>query len=163
MPEVFSPVGNLVVSDRVKELLHWVPNVEFLRVEFGKLTSIPYAAGQVTARCGHLDPLATTPELFFDRLPDEPALRANVGKYFEVVSPRISDVQGDYKDLREFRCQFTKTVVHADLDLLFSRRLLTDYPIIWQFKVILADRVFEIVSPFVNWDYYEVQEVVVDA
>lgn len=161
MPEIFSPVGNLVVSDRIRNELSWVPNVEFLRVELGKLFSFPYAAGKFTARAGELDPLASNPEILADRLPNKPELRRTVGSYFEIVSSRISDLQMKYGDLKRYNCSFKYTAAHADLELLLSRRLLIDNPIVWQFKVILADRVFDIVSPFLNLDYYEIQELTI--
>jgi hypothetical protein len=161
MPEIFSPVGNLVVSDRVKAKLGQVPNVAFLPVEYEKLVSFPYEAGKFTALPGELDPLAANPESLLDRLPGDPQLSKAIGPYFEVVSPRISDLQSRYGDLKAHHCSFKNTAVHADLDLLLSRSLLLDNPIVWQFKVVITDRIFEAISQFFNWDYYEVSNITI--
>jgi hypothetical protein len=161
IPDIFLPVGNFVVSSRVKEKLEGLPNIAFLPVRFSRLFSFPFRAGDFSyfqTDSFLQDPVEYAPEKFFARQENSPSLHSSVGEYYEVIVPRLNDIKARYHHLKRYRYLFEFAVVNSELELELSPELLRDHPAVWQFWNVLSEDVYRRMLPYFNWDYFEMQE-----
>ncbi|WP_254510023.1 hypothetical protein [Anatilimnocola floriformis] len=147
--DVFSPEFKLVVSAKVRDVFHDLPEVAFAPVHFKTLYEIPFRAGDFSFYKTIGDFFAI--ERFIDRQVDKPALHEKIGDYFELVAPPVRDFAARYPLI-------TASVDIGELDdlteILICPQLLNDVPIYSQGKLVMSDAAYRRLSPFINWTYY---------
>ena len=141
IPDVFSPLISIVVSEQVKKKLRDLPNIFFAKVKFVKLVKEFYAKNDFSyPRDGKSEIL--------NRFSNAPELYDDVGDYFELIFPTLTEITKqkwtDEDDDNEPRTA------------LITSAIMNSYPIIWDFKTILSDEAYSRLEPFLDKDFYEI-------
>lgn len=163
VPDVFGPEASLVVSARVKEALGPLPSVEYRRVRFARLVEYdpPPGDSAIQDHPAYEAAAATRDGLkaIFRYLPTAtPEARGRVGRYFELVVPRLKDVAAEFPEARVIRCARPGTIDQEN-DPRLSPRLLDTYPIVWWSQTVFAEGVFRRIEPFLDRAYAAVVEL----
>lgn len=162
IPHVFEPGCHFVVSEEVKDRLCNISHVAFLPVCFHKVVDFP------TWRPGDFS-FEQNPEFqrvlknakieeLLHRLPDVPSLHGTLGRYYELVVARLSDIAPRYGSVQTFDCVIPMAVGWRQ-ELQLSQDLLRDYPIVWSGHTVFNEQAFELISPYLDRDYFGVVEL----
>jgi len=143
---VFQPATNLIASEFVAGQLAALPNVELLEVKYEKLFWTPYEKG----RFDH-EAFEDEDELL-GREKHDPSLTEDIGRYFEVIVARLSDVAQHFDGLVPVR--LNRPGRHP-VDVEVSDKLLEEHPMLWWHGILLAGPAAEIVLPHLDQDYFE--------
>lgn len=154
-PDVFMPVPWLVVSERVKQSLIDIPNIEFLEVRFRRVVRWDYSVERDQAR---LKSQIADPDHILESLPDEPELYGQYGNYYELLTARIDCVLDRY-DPPTLTALAMNKYKHKSL---LSSQMLRDYPIIWELGHFFNENAYQRISPFIDTDYFDVKEDFLD-
>ncbi|HVC95122.1 MAG TPA: hypothetical protein VND64_15605 [Pirellulales bacterium] len=175
--DVIEPGLNLVVSQRVREALASFPNIEFVRVKFGKLIRYPYSEGDLSfyetrladasAEFGailddadRVDAIMEDPEELYELLPDHPDARGIVAPYYEMRTSRVQDVKFDFVPLKVVELAPVPGWPGSPNTEVLSLSLLRSYPIIRSpLGIVFSDDAFSVISPFLDRDYFSVATV----
>jgi hypothetical protein len=155
IPDISSPSGSLIVSGRVKELLHGVPNVAFLPVIFEKLVDYPYHAGDFSyfdTPQFRANPAKANPATLLERLSDAHELHRRTESYYELVIPRLRDVSLDHKALKEYSVKLQHCMNPVELEI--SATVIQSSPIVWWDATVFHESVFSKIEPYFDWDYF---------
>jgi len=85
--EIFQPNANLIVSERVKELLRGVANIEFLRVGLKTVFSVPYSLAK------EIRPALQDEADLASRFQHDAELLARLGDWFELIIPHYARIE----------------------------------------------------------------------
>jgi hypothetical protein len=100
----------------------------------------------------------TTVEHFLRALPDVPALQGKLGQYYELISPRLSDIVKKYPSAKKIVCTM-EYASHRREKLKLSKELLRDYPIVWSSHTVFSEEAFALISPYLDRDYFDIAEL----
>jgi hypothetical protein len=136
IPPVFATDFNLVVSTLLADQLAELPHTTLRPVRFHRLVDYPpptpgdhsYTADpayqQAERNADGLDSI-------FDYLPDAPAeLRAEVGRYFELIPGRLQDAAQHFTDARLIHCPRPDATDRVN-ELMLPATLVEAYPVTW--------------------------------
>ncbi|MCE9532018.1 MAG: hypothetical protein K8T89_12965 [Planctomycetes bacterium] len=164
IPDVFQPVGSpfLIVSEKVKESLGGFSYITFQSVHFNKLVDFPvYPPGDFAfPKDKEFRKLVRTigDEHFLEQLPDVPALHDKVGRYYELVPTRLSDVSSRYRSARPIVYKLPGAPIWKE-ELLLSADLVRDFPIVWWTYTVFNEEAFARISPYLDRDYFGIAEI----
>ncbi len=163
IPQVFEPLGSLVVSEEVKSRLIGITNITFLQVVFHKIVDFPsYSFGDFSfeKNSAYKNVIGRARlDRFLDRLPDVPAMHEGLGNYYELIVPRLGDLVHGYTSLRRITCRLPFAAAIQEIKLSLSTKLLKDYPIIWDAYYVFNEDAFERISPHLDRNYFGVAEL----
>lgn len=160
VPEVFSPAGDLVVSERLQHTLKQLPNIAFCPVVFEKLFSYSYSAGDFSfweTIPGYYDD-GEGPERFAATLPDIPEFHCAIGQFYELVLHHAYSLARSHPWVRPQSIRVEKyDVVNY---VILSPDVLRNYPIYEaEYGFILSPAAFHIMDSCFDRVYYHVAAV----
>lgn len=151
LAEIISPSRHLVVSEKIKNILNDIKNVDFLQVVFDKIINVPYEPGILPDTYENLF-YYKRPYSFTSMYEHDPSL--TIGNYYELIAPEIYEIEERYNDLKEFEFKYLDS--NATFKINLSETMLNDNPILWTSEgVIFRIFVFEKIEKYFNWDYFE--------
>lgn len=142
---VFQPNLNLIVCPDLQRTLADLSNVAWLQVRYARLFSVPYEKGTLP-RASIRD--VTT---ILARYPDEPGLHATIPSYYEMIVPVAQTIFAGAKKHREAEVRLPDGRVYS---IPVSSRISTSHPIYWDSGLMIADDVFGIMEPYLDFDYF---------
>ena len=165
VPDVFEPDLNLIVSAKVKDALATLPFVAFIPVVLSKLIDMPYKAGDFSYR--DRPPFANSggeikPRDILDQYPDDRKLHRGVPEFFEMLVPRLNKVRGPKTACKRIRIDCGDKVAIQPVKLYITAAVVEQYPILWSEAHIFSEQAFQLIQPFLDWDFFAAQEFVVD-
>jgi hypothetical protein len=149
----------LVVVDDLKHCLEQFPSIGFSPVEFTKVIQYPYPVGDFSFYQSELfeQNMDEGPGSLFELLEDVPEAHALALNYHAVRIPYLSEIATAYDDI----IQLPELVCfpYPTRTIPFSPRLFEDYPIIHYGYLLFSEISFQLVAPFVDWNYYKHMEI----
>jgi hypothetical protein len=143
--DVLKPHRNLVVSERVKQRLGDLPNVQFAPVEFTVLFSLPYRVSDWSPFEGDYHEVMER----LNSIPDDPRLHESVPEFYEVIAPRHEKVAPRFSS--------SDSIIQSPLDgrplsVAVSRSMLEEFPVLWtregiMLSAIAFDRLRDAIDP----------------
>lgn len=147
-PRVMKPSSNLVVIEDIALKLRNVPNVKLLPIEFSKVVAV----SMYDKRQDLLD-VYEDKAVFLNSLPDDPRLRAEMPKYYEVLSARLHTIWDKYDTVSiEYPFSVPKEIIKI------CAKMFEDYPVINRSGTLLAPSVANIIVPELDQRFFVVQK-----
>ena len=156
MPDLFSPHSTVfVVSEKLRKQLAIFPHIEFVKVEFIKLFEFPYEPNDFS----FYDIKGfKNPESFIKKQRHNKKLKDQIGDYYEMVIARYQDFADKFKNLNTCKLSIDYFDDEEMNELGFSKELLDEYPIFWEWKTILTEPVFDVLKDYIDPNYYFVKQ-----
>lgn len=121
-PNIMMPVGTIIISNKVKESLKEIGNIDFAQIKFSKLIDANYAPGDFSyfdTEAFKKNPYKMRADKILERMPDIKSLHKNQeSQYSQLVMPVGGYDAKNKKDLKEVfleiphctsdRCYFSK-------------------------------------------------------
>ncbi|WP_150105938.1 hypothetical protein [Rubinisphaera brasiliensis] len=140
-----------VISEKVKAALPDSVPSDFLPVNFEKLVDFPLIGEEVE----HWDPPAFVdfPPDLINNYPDVSAFHQKVGPYYEWLAPLPRTLTEEFQDINHIDILIDE--MNHEEDIPISHKMIETYPAMTTGRFTLfAPAVFEIISPFLDWDYF---------
>nr|ADY57793.1 hypothetical protein Plabr_0163 [Rubinisphaera brasiliensis DSM 5305] len=151
VPDIFMPHISWVISEKVKAALPDSVPSDFLPVNFEKLVDFPLIGEEVE----HWDPPAFVdfPPDLINNYPDVSAFHQKVGPYYEWLAPLPRTLTEEFQDINHIDILIDE--MNHEEDIPISHKMIETYPAMTTGRFTLfAPAVFEIISPFLDWDYF---------
>lgn len=158
IPDVFKPGSNFVVSEVVRDKLSSLPNLEFLEVVFDRLVDFYYEKGDGSFYY-ESDTLESPGERLVE-LPDCPEAHEDVGRFFELINAKNSDIVDNYDSVERICVEIGRPKSHDPVVGHISKQMMTDYPILkveWGF--LFNEEAYRLFEPHIDWDYFLRREI----
>lgn len=155
LPDICMPTTTFVVSEELKQKL--VPvchGCELHRVYYDKLIDFPVLPiGSDYHESSEYREVIEQSSLkeIMDRLPDVSS-RVSIGAYYELIEPRLTDVNQTYSNLKKYSIRATTTWTKKDV--MLSSECINDYPVLFSSAHFFAERVFRNNRPIFEQDVF---------
>lgn len=157
IPDIFATdlmKGGMVVSAAVQAALSGVSGVDFLPVQFDRLYYLEYELGQDFEEIG---PVCHSDwQRFLKKQKHRRDLIVEIGPYFEVLHPLHFQIVKQMGLDHEPKIDLTFNVFGFEdqLDVLFNREILEQYPVYGSAVQVYREDVFERIEPFYDWQFF---------
>ncbi len=163
VPDIYQPMIRPVVSAALRTTIEErFGDLAFLPVRFTKLVYYPFAAGDM----GFYDsdeylrwPSDAVKMHFL--LPDVPELHRSVPRCYEMSFPALGDLIAGNPDTKLTVVRTMPFWSHQEEEFVLSPALIEQHHIVFCGSVLLAEPLFQVIAPFVDWDYFDVDVITV--
>lgn len=155
VPEICEPVTHLIVSERLAERLRHCANIRLAPVVFKRLVDVEWEKGDMS----WFDEWGSTdPGEILRTQPDVPEFHEQIGSYFEVQTYRLKDVVDRYPSAKEVTIEKDTPPFQENEVIRLSPEMLTDYPMLWWYGIIVNEQVFDILDAHLDRDFFIVRK-----
>jgi hypothetical protein len=155
---IFKTGRNFIISWLLKDKIEnkKIENISFLQVTFDRLYKRVYEAGsQKDMPCDYYEMLKEIAET-----PDEPSLHETISPYYELLTPKLSDVQNDYPTYTWNTKSLLNVTKNIQINIPYEKY--HEYPVLWSPEGILMNEDFySILAPYFDWTYFMISEVII--
>ncbi len=155
VPEISEPVTHLIVSERLAERLRRFQNIRLAPVLFKRLVDVEWEKGDMS----WFDEWGSTdPREILRTQPDVPKFHDRIGSFFEVQTYRLKDIVDRYPSAKEMTIEVRTPPTDGTEVIRVSPEMLTDFPMLWWYGIIVNPEVFDILDADLDRDFFVVRK-----
>jgi hypothetical protein len=154
IPPICKPSTHLIVNEALANKLLGVPNIQVARVTFARLADIFWQKGDDSwfDKWGETDSFT-----LLTKQPNVPSIRAPLD-FFEIRTYRLNDILPHFTSAKEIAIEHGTPPLHEGISIRLSSQMLTEYPMLWWYGVIVNAEVFQILGPQLDQDFFVVRK-----
>lgn len=154
-PFIMMPVGTMIISNKVKESLKEISNIDFAQIKFLKLIDANYEPGNFSyfeTEAYKKNPFKMRPDEILKRMPDTKALHKNQeSQYSELVMP-VGCV--DVKNKEDLKKVLLKIPHCTSVRCEFSKELTEKYDLYYGGAIVIKKWLFDKISHFFDFEFF---------